>query len=58
MTPSQEDKKAPFVKLSEGKFVLPAEGVDINKKCPVQVNVEIPRRFRKINAKGHLQPLC
>jgi len=36
---SQEDKK-PLVKLSEGKFVLPAEGVDINKKCPVQVNVE------------------
>jgi uncharacterized protein (TIGR02594 family) len=30
----------PLVKLSEGKFVPPAEGAEINKKCPVQVNVE------------------
>jgi TIGR02594 family protein len=36
---AQEDKK-PLVKLSEGKFAPPAEGVDFNKKCPVQVNVE------------------
>jgi len=30
----------PLVKLSEGKFVPPDEGTEINKKCPVQVNVE------------------
>ena len=35
----QENKK-PLVKLSEGKFVPPAEGTEINKKCPVQVSVE------------------
>src|SRR5271157_882652 len=34
-----EDKQ-PLVKLSEGKFVPPAEGAEINKKCPVRVNVE------------------
>jgi peptidoglycan hydrolase-like protein with peptidoglycan-binding domain len=34
----QEQK--PLVKLSEGKFVPPDEGVEINKKCPVQVGVE------------------
>jgi hypothetical protein len=37
--PPQEDKQ-PLVKLSEGKFVPPGEGAEINKKCPVQVNVE------------------
>ena len=37
--PAQEPEK-PLIKLSEGKFVPPAEGAAINKKCPVQVNVE------------------
>ena len=32
--------KKPLVKLSDGKFVLPDEGAEINKKCSVQVNVE------------------
>jgi hypothetical protein len=34
------EPQKPLVKLSEGKFVPPAEGAAINKKCPVQVNVE------------------
>jgi hypothetical protein len=34
----QEQK--PLVKLSEGKFVPPDKGSEINKKCPVQVSVE------------------
>jgi predicted chitinase/peptidoglycan hydrolase-like protein with peptidoglycan-binding domain len=34
------EPQKPLVKLSEGKFVPPAEGAEINKKCPVQVNVE------------------
>ncbi|MGB7567344.1 MAG: peptidoglycan-binding protein, partial [Chitinivibrionales bacterium] len=34
------ENKQPLVKLSEGKFVPPDEGAEINKKCPVQVNVE------------------
>jgi peptidoglycan hydrolase-like protein with peptidoglycan-binding domain len=34
------EPQKPLVKLSEGKFVPPAEGTAINKKCPVQVNVE------------------
>jgi peptidoglycan hydrolase-like protein with peptidoglycan-binding domain len=34
-----QDQK-PLVKLSEGKFVPPDEGVEINKKCSVQVSVE------------------
>jgi peptidoglycan hydrolase-like protein with peptidoglycan-binding domain len=32
--------KKPLVKLSDGKFVPPDEGAEINKTCPVQVNVE------------------
>ena len=32
--------KKPLVKLSDGKFVPPDEGAEINKKCPVQVSVE------------------
>ena len=32
--------KKPLVKLSDGKFVLPDEDAEINKKCPVQVSVE------------------
>jgi hypothetical protein len=33
-------EKQPLVKLSEGKFIPPDEGAEINKKCPVQVSVE------------------
>ena len=34
-----QENKQPLVKLSEGEFVPPAEGAEINKKCPVRVNV-------------------
>ena len=37
---ASQEKNQPFVKLSEGKFVPPAEGAEINKKCPVRANVE------------------
>ena len=32
--------KKPLVKLSDGKFVPPDEGAEINKNCPIQVGVE------------------
>jgi hypothetical protein len=34
------EPQKPLIKLSEGKFVPPDEGTEINKKCPIQVNVE------------------
>jgi hypothetical protein len=37
---TQAEKRKPLVKLSEGKFLPPPEGVDFNEKCKVRVKVE------------------
>jgi|WetSurMetagenome_2_1015567.scaffolds.fasta_scaffold35203_2 predicted TIM-barrel fold metal-dependent hydrolase len=37
---NKDDSKKPLVKLSEGKFLPPDEGVDFNEKCKVRVKVE------------------
>jgi predicted TIM-barrel fold metal-dependent hydrolase len=37
---SQDKTRKSLIKLSEGKFLPPAEGVDFNEKCKVRVKVE------------------
>jgi hypothetical protein len=37
---NKADERKALVKLSEGKFLPPAEGVDFNEKCKVRVKVE------------------
>jgi hypothetical protein len=46
------DKRKPLVKLSDGKFLPPPEGVDFNEKCKVRVKVdfldESARHMKKV----------